>query len=210
MPHYQLLQCKEIFLPPHFTRGIIRIIDNDKLCPVAAQCRNRVPVHGKIRRKRAYRYDLSAKQRDHGRIQVIGRLKDDDFVSLLQERRHTAENSFGRAIGDQHFRIGIISGMILRRVHPGDLLPEWQYARHRRILVVALTMVKADLIQQDGINIIIRESLGQVNGLVLLRELGHHCKYGRAYLGQLGCNGMHSKKIKRMYKRMVISSNTGQ
>jgi hypothetical protein len=67
----------------------------------------------------------------------------------------------------------------------GNGFAQRQHTRHRRVLVVACSHRRRDGFDQRRVAIEVGEPLRQVDGLVLVGELGHHRKDADANVGQL-------------------------
>src|SRR3989338_8170162 len=101
-------------------------------------------------------------QLDRGLIAVEAGIEDDDFVTRMNQRLDSAEDSLGSAGNDGDFSIGadhtaITAGNLRRHL----ITQRWQ-ASHRRVLVMPSSNMSAHRITQGLRPIEIREALGQI------------------------------------------------
>ena len=183
---HQFDQALHVGGGPQRAGGIVRRVDEDH--PGARRDRRAqaIPIDREIGRIQGHVHAHSAGQVDGRLIAVVAGIEHDHFVARTHHRQHGIEDRLGRAAGDGDFRFRAGGVAVAGQGLLGDGLAQGRYARHRRILVLAVAHGARQRFDQEIGHREVRKALAEVDRLMLHRHLRHHGENGGADLRQLG------------------------
>ena len=167
----------------------MRRVDDDQPGARAQVLLHHVPVDGEIRQLQREVNGAPARQGNRGLVGVIGRVEDDDLVSLCDAGLYGIEQGLCRPGGHGNFQIHVGGEAVMVQHLECDLFTQLRNAGHRRVLVAAIIQIMAHQFTQTLRAIKVRETLGKVDGTVLLCHSRHHRKNSGAGVRELAAQG---------------------
>ena len=179
-------QALHVLGRPQGSGGVVRGVDEDHPGFRGDRGIQTVPVHRKIDRVQRHVHADATGQIDGRLVAVVAGVEHDHFIAGPDHGQHGIENRFGGAAGHRDFGLRAGAVAVTGQGLGGDGLAQGRNAGHRGVLVFALPHGAAQGVHQKPGDRKVRETLPQIDRLMLHGHLRHDREDGSADLRQLG------------------------
>ena len=181
------LQAQHVLVGPHGGAGVVGTVDDDGPGLGRDGGRDGIKVGPEGAGRQRHAHCGAASQLNIGHIAVVARLQHDDFITWVNNSQNGGNDGLGCAGGDSDFVSSTVGPAIERFNFAGNGIAKQRHAGHGRVLVVVGLHGLRYVVHQGRVAGKVRETLAQVDGLVLRCQRRHDAKNSGAYIGQARC-----------------------